>query len=133
MATSSEKHELYPYEDLCGREYEHDIVIKRRPTKVFPEYLNDTSWILECKHCGAHRSAGGRLLVNNLHKNCKCRPVRKLLAMSQDDESTQIGLGAIHMMNNDPAKFSEYIKRRDEESRRSNCSRFNYLNSIKNK
>ncbi len=121
----------YPYEDLTQCEYEHDVVLRLNTPKNPPEFLNDASFKLECKHCGDTRTANGKLLLLGEHKNCKCRTKTKLEAISAPDSGREVGLGAIHTMNNDPTKFAEYIKRRDEESRRSNCSRFNHLNSKK--
>ena len=128
--SNSYKKEQIPYEDLTKLELEHDIVVARNTPKKTPEFLNHTNWKIECKHCGATRTASGRLLLTGENKKCNCRTEKKLSTLS-DDGDKEVGLGAIHLMNNDPSKFAEYIKRRDEESRRSNCSRFNYLNSKK--
>ena len=127
------KKEQIPYQDLTQLELEHDIVLELYTPKNPPELLNKTAWKLECKYCGSTRSASGRLLLTQEHKNCKCRTQEKLAAREAPDGGREIGLGAIYLMTNEPDKFSEYLKRRDEESRRSNCSRFNHLNSKKDK
>ena len=128
---NSYKKDQIPFRDLTQLEIEHDIVLELYTPRHPPELLNKTAWKIECKYCGATRSASGMLLIKDSHKNCKCRSEAKLAAREDPDGGREIGLGVIHMMHNEPDKFAEYIKRRDEESRKSNCSRFNHLNAQK--
>ena len=125
------KKEQIPYQDLTNLELKHDIVLELYTPRKPPQLLNKTAWKIECKYCGATRSASGILLIEEGHKNCKCRTQEKLAILEDPNSGKEVGLGVIHMMTNEPDKFSEYLKRRDEESRKSNCSRFNHLKSHK--
>ena len=118
-----------PYEDLTTHELD-DLIVRRRKTsnqERIPETLTGTLWIVECKNCGKERSCSGNSIARKTYKKCPCT------FNDSDNGESPCGLGVIHLMEHHPSKFSEYIKRREEESRRSNCSKYNHNLALKSK
>lgn len=111
--------EIIPYRDLTDEEFPHLEVLKRTSPKEEPSILNNTSWKCKCVHCGKERSVSGRVLHNQGYKDCTCEYFQNQKEDAQVlDVGEVVGRGAIYMMENEPDKFLDYLKRKDIESRR---------------
>lgn len=119
------KIEEIPYQDLVGSDNPDFNVIKRNTPKrgEDPELLNQTAWTCECKLCGKQRSISGRLLHQGGYKPCTCVIAQKKID-NENAKGRVVGRGLMYAQEHDKSRFMEYLQKREEESKNSNCSRY---------
>lgn len=116
------KKELFLYQDLTQLVLQDVVVTRRYSPKLEPEYLNGSSWKCNCTKCGKERQISGLSLLKQSYKNCSCS------AYEDSPELEETGRGLMYMREHEPDAFTEYLKRKERESKSNNCSQYIFTN-----